>query len=510
MKSGRWIGPGWGESCGRAARRQGVLIGTIALLAGGVTLFQWTRPGLLFGEEPDISAYFGGAVRLVHGVLPYRDFVQVEPPGFQVLVSPLALLTNFIGTRNGLALVRLLMVAVAVLNVVLVGRLVRTRGPTAVLVACGLTALAPAVGYALHTVLLEPVVDLFCLLAAGLIFEGDSIASGRRLPAAGLALGFAVSIKVTALVIVVVIVGLCLFSSRRRAGMVIAGVAAGFLLPTLPFLAFAPAAFIRDVFGSQLGRVAGVGGAPIALRLSEITGSFAFTTSGAVAVAVAAVMAGIVAAAFTIRPRRLTSFEWFAVGSAVAACAVQLIPTQYYSQYAAFTVPFIAIALGAALGRLRRPSVQRLGLRIASLALAVLLVNQLGQMRIEGAPDIQATVDAVIPAGACAVADSPNKLVTTDRFIASSPGCTTMTDSYGTELVLGRGSSAYLQTWRAALAHADYFVGQWPLSLDPGIRPYLDANFHALKFGGLLFYIRAGLSAPTAPAPGYRAERGIH
>jgi hypothetical protein len=478
----------------RSGRSTTVLIGVIALLAGGITLFQWTRPGLLFGEGPDISAYFGGAVRLVHGVLPYRDFVQVEPPGFQVLVSPVALLTNLIGTRNGLALVRLSMIAVAALNVVMVGRLLRRRGSTAVLVACGLTALAPAVGYALHTVLLEPVVDLFCLFAAVLLFEEDSTTSGRRVVVAGLALGFAASIKFPAVAIVAVVITLCLFSSRRRAGLVMVGTAAGFLLPTLPFFALAPAAFLRDVFGSQLGRVAGVGGAPIGLRLSEITGSSAFTTSDGVAVAVGVIMAGLVAVAFTMRRRRPTSFEWFALGSAAAACATQLIPTQYYSQYAAFTVPFIAIALGVAVGRFRGRRVQRIGATIASLALAVLLLNQVAEMRSEGAPDIRTAVDTVIPAGACAVADSPNKLVTTDRFTAASPGCTTMTDTYGTELVLGRGSPAYLETWRVALGHADYFVGQSPLSLDPGIRPYLEAHFHPVTVDGLLFYVRAGIS----------------
>ena len=477
----------------RADRTTTVMVGVAAALAGGITLYQWTRPGLLFGEGPDISAYFGGAVRLVHGVLPYRDFVQVEPPGFQLLVSPVALLTNLIGTRNGLAVVRLLMIAVAVLNVILVGRLLRGRSPTAVFLACGVTALAPAVGYALHTVLLEPIVALVSLLGASLVFDGDSMSSGRRrLMAGGLALGFAATIKLPGLVIVAVVICLCLLASRRRAVLVAAGALAGFLLPMLPFLALSPAAFIRDVFASQLGRVGDSGRASVGLRFSEITGASAFTSSETVAIAVTLGVVVLIGGAFAARRHQPTLLEWFAITSSLAACAVQLIPAQYYSQYAAFAVPFVALAVGVAVDRVVGPGLHRAGLAVVSLALTALLVNQVGQLSAERGTDIAAAVDAVIPAGACTLGDSPNKLVTTDRFTAGSPGCTTMTDTYGTGLVLRWGSPAYLVAWRAALVHADYFVGQPPLNLDPRLRPYLAANFRLVTFDGLLFYLRNG------------------
>ena len=79
---------------------------------------------MLFGvTEYDDGAYFGSAIRLVHGALPYRDFVMVQPPGFTLLASPLALLSRAIGTRDALAIARLFMPLVAALNVVLVGML---------------------------------------------------------------------------------------------------------------------------------------------------------------------------------------------------------------------------------------------------------------------------------------------------------------------------------------------------------------------------------------------------
>ena len=40
----------------------------------------------------DDGVYLGAAIRFVSGVLPYRDFVFVQPPGIVVLMSPVALL----------------------------------------------------------------------------------------------------------------------------------------------------------------------------------------------------------------------------------------------------------------------------------------------------------------------------------------------------------------------------------------------------------------------------------
>ena len=44
--------------------------------------YQLARPGYLLGlTEYDDAVNFGDALRLVSGVIPYRDFVAVQPPG---------------------------------------------------------------------------------------------------------------------------------------------------------------------------------------------------------------------------------------------------------------------------------------------------------------------------------------------------------------------------------------------------------------------------------------------
>src|SRR5262252_5729568 len=68
-----------------------VVIVIATLLALGLRAYRMTRPGwLLSVHEYDDGPYFGSAVSLVHGVLPYRDFIFVQPPGITLLMSPAA------------------------------------------------------------------------------------------------------------------------------------------------------------------------------------------------------------------------------------------------------------------------------------------------------------------------------------------------------------------------------------------------------------------------------------
>ena len=107
------------------------------------------------------------------------------------------------------------------------GLLVRHRGALAAGVACGVYAVYPDALSASHTFLLEPWLNLFCLIGALLVFDGDRMAGNRRrLAWGGVAFGFAVAIKLWA-VIPLVIVGLLLARSPRRVAALAAGAAAG-------------------------------------------------------------------------------------------------------------------------------------------------------------------------------------------------------------------------------------------------------------------------------------------
>jgi alpha-1,2-mannosyltransferase len=476
------------------------IITVLAIAAAGVTLFQLSRPGLLFGVTPDISVYVGGAVRLVHGAVPYRDFVFVQPPGFVLLATPVAFLSELIGTRDALALLRLLTPVLAAANVVLVGRLVRHQGRAATLVACAVMALFPGELYAIRGPQLEPVLVLLCLLGAVLVYNGDTPADSRRLAFGGLAFGFAVAVKTTAVLPLIVLVVLLAPQWRRRLLPFIGGAAAGLGIPTLPFLLLAPAAFLRDTVATQLGRIPASGRVPLPVRLGDLTGLSAFGAPDAVTIALAIAIGGFVIVAFAVSRRPPTTLEWFALGSTVAVGLAQLAPALYYQQYAAFMAPFLAAALGVSVGRLAGLRPGRLAMAAAAVLVVALLTAQLVYVASESVPDVARSVDAVVPAGGCALSNSPVFLFTADRFQAASPGCTAMTDPYGTTLALGDSSAEAIATWNTAFAKVDYVVTDvpidaWQLPPNAHLAAYVAANFRLLRSGGLLFYVRHGFTA---------------
>ena len=222
-----------------------VVIALGAAFAAFLRLYQLSRPGYLLGiTEYDDGVYFGNALRLVNGAIPYRDFALVHPPGSMLLMAPVALLAKVTGSAWGLGIARLLTVGADTACVALLGVLVRHRGPVTAGVACGVYAVYPDTLVAAHTLLLEPWLNLFCLAGATLVFDGDRITGGRRLVWGGVAFGFAAAIKLWALVPLAVIV-LLLMPRARRAAAFAGGALAGLGLPLLPFLILAPAGVIE-------------------------------------------------------------------------------------------------------------------------------------------------------------------------------------------------------------------------------------------------------------------------
>src|SRR5204863_481270 len=190
----------------------------------------------------------------------------------------------------------------------------------------------------------------------------------------------------------------------------------------LPFVIAAPGSFYRDVVTTQLARVAGSGRIPFTIRLADLTGGPRIF-HGWLAVPLAIGIAAVVIAALARSTGHPTTFEWFAVGSTVGVAALLMLPAQFYGHYAAFIAPFLAIAVASAVGLLVPPTLVRTGLAIAALGLIALTANHVRVIGGEHAADRALSIDAVIPAGACALADSPADLITADRFVSASPGC---------------------------------------------------------------------------------------
>ena len=217
------------------------------LLALAIRLYTLTRPGYLTGvTEYDDGVYLGGAIRLLQGSLPYHDFAFVQPPGILLLMAPVAVLGKISATTHAMAAARLLTVLASTACVPLAGSLVRYRGVLVTLVTCGLLAIYPDDIATAHTLILEPWLNLFCLLGVCIAFRRGRLASSQRLLWAGVAIGFAGAVKYWAALPAVLLLAVCLLTGNgwagrvRRAGTYTLGVIAGFVVPVLPFFAFAP------------------------------------------------------------------------------------------------------------------------------------------------------------------------------------------------------------------------------------------------------------------------------
>ncbi|MHB8489329.1 MAG: hypothetical protein ACYDCS_05525 [Candidatus Dormibacteria bacterium] len=485
-----------------ADRGSTVIIRVIAVLAAGITFYQLTRPGFLFGITPDIAAWLGGSIRLVHGSMPYRDFDLVQPPGFSLLASPIAFLSEWIGTRDALAILRLCTPLLSAASVLLIGKVVRRHGRVAVIVACGVMALYPAELYALRSGLLESVVDCFCLAGAAIMFEGDSIAaSRRRLVLGGVAFGIAGTVKAPAIVPVLVLAALCLSDIRDRLLPFAAGVIAGFGVPTLPFFLIAPGAFIRDVVITPLSSIPAGNRVSIPVRLGDITGTSAFGGASASIIATV-VIVGIVVAAFLPRRRRPSTLEWFAIAATLLAAIAQLGPSYYFANYTAFVTPFLGLLLGISIARLVEHRSRRIAVGIAAVGVAIVFTHQVFAIHGSTTSDIAGVVDAVIPAGGCTLSDAPSKLVTTNRFVATTSHCNNLIDPEGATLSYGFGSAGAQRLWSGMVEESDYMLtstpfADWDIPPDAQLRAYVATNFRLLRIEGLLFYVRNGFPSGT-------------
>jgi hypothetical protein len=454
------------------------VITVCAAVAALLRLYQLARPGYLLGvTEYDDGVQFGDALRLAGGVIPYRDFVVLQPPGSVLLMTPVALLAKVTGTAWGLAIARLLTAAADTACVVLLGLLVRHRGPVAAGIACGIYAVYPDALLAAHTFLLEPWLNLFCLAGAVAVFDGDQISSRRRrLGWGGVLFGVAAAVKIWAVGPLAVIAVLTA-RQPRRLGVLAAGAAAGFGVLVLPFLVMAPVPLVKDVVVSQYLR-ADVWHHFLPLpRLSDLAGfnldpGISSTVRILALLGFAAIVSVGYPAVCLATRRRPAALDWYALIGLAVVIAMLLWPHTYFAHYGAFAGPFIALVIALPVGLLR-PAEQSyqvvplvaVGL-VALMMIAALGVGQFAaETRLHGWSTPAAQADKLIPAGSCVLTNSAAITISADRFTPEPPGCPVMVDAFGTYLAMTGGRrllaspqelNSVRALWRSDLSRVRY------------------------------------------------------
>jgi hypothetical protein len=392
-------------------------VGTVAFLARLVPVLR--SGGLSAINAYDAAIYFGAAVGLTHGRLPYRDFLLLHPPGSTLALAPFAALAQTVGDGIGWASARIAMMVLGALTAVLVAQLLRPLGlASALLGGLCYAVFLPAVTIEVTT-RLEPLAAP-CLVGALLLLSVDEPRMSlqpRPLLLAGALLGFATTVKIWGAVpLLVAAVYLLGVAGLLQSAWFVAGAAAVGVAVCLPFLLAAPGPMWRQVVSDQFGREES--NRSSLERVADITGLqliWDHWTGRITPLLIAAVVLIVVAAvlAFRVVQGRL------AVLMLGALVAVQLSTPLWLPHYAGLSAGVMAIVVGAAaavaLSAVKHPAWRAVVTGFGGLVLLA-AAAQLSQARFGEQFPAKQMAAAVDPLQGCITADDPGVLLGMDTL----------------------------------------------------------------------------------------------
>lgn len=482
----------------------------IGLLALGIYLWQLSVPEFL--SFYDSGVYIAAAIHLVSGVMPYRDFTFVQPPGLVLLLSPVGVFSRIFGSHDGLVLGRVVTSFVTALNCALLAWLLRRRGRVTMVVAGAGLALIPVAFFESSAVKLEPYCLCFVLLAALVVLSDvhrQHHLTGRLL-VGGVLMGFAAAIKLWAFFPFLALFACLLPFYRRRSLAFASGSAIGFLVPVLPFFLSAPGNFVTMVITEQLHRKANYSNDGGALwRLVAMTGfsSTNLAPTWKEALIAFVVLAIIVLFAFS-RDTLQEPVDLFMLLGAVATAYMLFAAPDAYTYYYYFAAPFLLGLVAVSLARLRGP-VARL---IARLSLSLQVRHFVSwTMLASGVIFLAAatlyvtsfyttyswyagfygpwfkSIDQIIPKGACVVYDQISYGVYANRLTSSKSDCPKQIDPVGEWMAWGYQlippAPAFTQEWKHYFEEAQFVVLPTPHSPNvpwsPSLQTWFTHHYHA-------------------------------
>lgn len=406
-----------------------VLLLAIALGALAVRLaFLLGRGGPLASPtDYDDGVYFTVSALLVRGVLPYRDFVFVHPPGIAWFY---ALVSWWRDPAIGFASARVIACVVGAANTLLVGLVVRRTGSTiAAVVAAALYALDPDAVWVERSVFLEPVLNLACLASAFVWLRDD-----ERTKTSGALAGFACTTKLLGGIWV-----MAALASAPRGRFVRDGVrfVLGSILTGLIFFAplalLAPSNFIAQVLRFQLARPADG-----TLDAKERLTAMLLAQPVAAWLCALAILAMLVKLAMGERVSREERF--FSVAMVLTAIAF-LASSTYWTQYNSYLAPAECVLAGLGVASLLR--FPRARLAVATIVVAAVawgLVPQFQRIRDAARQRSEEAIalrsaSRTLPPSLPLFAFDPSRSLIAGRLPAHGDGAPLIVDSYAAMLI---------------------------------------------------------------------------
>lgn len=436
------------SSTSRGRERQAwhllVLLAAVTALAARVVPV--IRRGGLWGlGNYDDGVYYAAGTALAHGLLPYRDFLLLHPPGIVLALAPFGLLARLTSDTSGFTAARLAWMCLGAVNTILVARIVRPLGLWPACLGASFYALAPPAIYIEYTTLLEAPAQTCVLLALVILTSrGDLPVPRMAALMAGALLGASSTFKIWGVVAVVVVVAwFVLRRSWQTALQVLAGSAVAVTLVCLPFFVAAPGPMWRMVVMDQVTR--GQTGASVPRRLAEIVGLGLrrpeIHTFTPVLTATLVLLTVLLLLAWTVPSARL------AVVLAVSLTTLLLLSPSWFLHYAGLACGPLAVALaaGAAAAAQRlRPLGRYAGTGLGVL-LACAMVAQaysLTGLQLGSGFPAASLRRGVASTSGCVTADDPAALVEMDVLTRNlDRGCSFVADlgGYSYELTRRRG-----------------------------------------------------------------------
>ena len=309
------------------------------------------RGGGLFGfGNYDDGVYYASATGLIHGLLPYQDFLLLHPPAMPVLLAPFAVVAQLTSDSFGFAAARVAWMLLGAANAVLIWKILRPIGLVAAAFGgFGYAVFHPAVYSDKSTLLESPATTalLIAILLLQPLVRADSLPHSKAI-AAGALLGLAMTIKIWGVVTLLIVLGWLLLLRRYGAALrVLIASAAAATVICLPFFAAAPTAMWNQIVRDQLTGAASVPSPPSSGSI-EIVGLGIVSRPYPSAITVAAVVAllGCAALAWSYREARLPVLLMLGQG-----LYLLIIPI-WFPHFAGFTAGPVALTAGAAIGRL--------------------------------------------------------------------------------------------------------------------------------------------------------------
>jgi alpha-1,2-mannosyltransferase len=399
-------------------------------------LLLWHSGGWHSAIEYDDGVHYGSSALLTHGVVPYRDYDFLQPPGITWLLMPSAVLGRLFGDATGLVLARLATVGAAAATTVLLGRLVgRSTTARRGLLAAGIYAAAAPALVAGRTAMLEPWLDLLLVIAYGRLTVRRP--SSRDAWIGGAALGLGITVKAWGLVAALVLIGWMSLQHRRTGlapvGRSAAAAAIAATATCLPFLVLAPGRMVNDVITAQLTRPAD-GTSTMFIRWTQFLAIRPIFAQPYVPAALAA----LALAWCAVTALRRSALGWLMVAQLLAGLVMFALSGPYFFHYGDYLIGPFAVLVAVALPALRpqRGPVRRLRAAAAWTAVWVLALGgvvQLSDAWSQGQPASVnvARLTALVRGSRCVSADQPVLIELAD---AVGQSCHPWPDPRGTAL----------------------------------------------------------------------------